>query len=97
MAEPIEERDGYVLLRLRVQPRASRDILIHEADGRLRLALTAPPAEGAANKAARDFLAKHLSVPRSSITLVKGEKSRNKILRIDGCTRAAVESFLSRA
>ncbi len=81
---PLEQRDGYVLLSVRVQPKASRDAICGESDGRVRVALTAPPVDGAANKALVRFLAKELGLPRRVFSVVRGERSREKTLRLDG-------------
>jgi uncharacterized protein len=53
-------------------------------NGALKVALTAPPVEGAANKALLEFLAKLLGAPKSSVVLISGEGSRNKIVRVEG-------------
>jgi uncharacterized protein len=53
-------------------------------NGALKVALTAPPVDGAANKALVEFLAKTLGVPKSGVTIVSGETSRNKTLRVAG-------------
>ena len=90
----IEEKDGSLYLHLRVQPKASRNAIRLEADGQLRVALTAPPLDGAANKALIAFLAKTLGVPKGSISLVRGEKSREKSLRILGAGAGHVRAVL---
>ena len=79
-----------MLLHVRVQPKASRNAIILEPDGRIRTALTAPPIEGAANKALVDFVAKTLGVSKSAVSVVKGEKSREKTVRVDGCSAVNV-------
>ena len=76
----IEEKGGCVLLRVRVQPRASRNAIRVEPDGRIRVALTAPPADGTANASLCSFLAKILSIPKTAVSLSKGERSRDKVL-----------------
>ncbi len=83
-----------VLLRVKVQPRASREAVVGEADGRLRVALTAPPVEGAANEALRRFLAARLGVARGRVTLEAGEKSREKTVRVTGVSETAVRKAL---
>jgi uncharacterized protein (TIGR00251 family) len=90
MPSPPEE----VLLRVRVQPKASRNALVVEDDGRIRVALTAPPVEGEANEALKAFLAKTLGVPRRAVSLVQGEKSRDKTVRIRGVTAEHVRRTL---
>ena len=84
--EAVSEEKGKVFLIVRVQPKASRDALACEPDGRIRVALKAPPIEGAANKALKTFLAKQLGVPKRAIEIVSGEKSREKRLMIEGLT-----------
>ena len=74
----IEQRPEGVLLRIRLQPRASRNEAAGESNGRLRVKVTAPPVDGAANEAAVKYLSKTLGVPKSSVRLVKGQKAREK-------------------
>ncbi len=78
-----EKPDGLVV-HVRVQPRASRNQLDGVVGDRLRLRLTAPPVEGEANKACAMFLASVFSVPKSHVTLVAGEKAREKSLHVQG-------------
>jgi uncharacterized protein (TIGR00251 family) len=97
-----------VELRVHVQPRASRSEIVgwrEEAGaGRgseelpvLAVRLTAPPVEGAANRACRDFLAEALGVKRAQVTLVSGEKSREKRFRIEELTADEVRSRVEAA
>jgi len=58
--------------------------------------LAAPPVDGAANEALVAFLADALALPRRSIRIVSGEKSRDKRVRIDGLDEAAVRDRLLR-
>jgi len=95
MAENALRADGKdTLLRVRVQPRASREDIVGLAEGRLRVALTAPPVEGAANDALRRFMAARLGVARGRVTLESGEKSREKTLRVVGMPEMAVREAL---
>ncbi|MBI2843615.1 MAG: DUF167 domain-containing protein [Armatimonadetes bacterium] len=71
-------------LKVRVTPRGSKDEIIGWRDDVLAIKLTAPPVEGAANKACIEFLAKVLDVKRAQITLVSGEKSRDKTFEVKG-------------
>src|SRR5229473_503995 len=80
------EARAAAVLRVRVQPRASRNEVTGWHDGVLHLRLTAPPVEGAANAACRDFLAAWLGVKRSQVALVSGEKSREKRFEVSGLT-----------
>ena len=82
------------LLRLRVQPRASIERLDGLRDGYVRLRLTAPPVEGAANAACMAFLAKTLGISRARLRLQAGVKSRDKLVHIAGLTPAQVAAAL---
>ena len=71
-------------IRIRVLPRASRNQVVGIDGGVLKVKLTAPPLEGKANKALRQFLARKLGVPKKDIEIVSGERSRMKLIRIHG-------------
>ena len=77
------------MVRLKVTPKARRAAVsgsIADPDGSLRLkvAVTAVPAEGAANDAVIALLAKEWRLPKSALTIAAGAADRRKILRIDG-------------
>jgi uncharacterized protein len=87
---PFRDVDGGCLVRIRVTPRAARTEFLGVAEGRLRVRLQAPPVDGAANKALTDFFAKALSLPKSAVTVERGETGREKTLRIAGCQGSAL-------
>lgn len=70
------------LLPVRVQPRAGRNEVVGWQGTALRVRVTAAPEAGEANQAVIDLLAGVLGVPRSSVELVKGAKSRDKLVRV---------------
>lgn len=72
-----------VTIQLRITPNASTKAIIIEG-GRLLVKLTAPPVEGKANKGLIRFLAKRLGVPPSSISILRGHTSRDKVLLVHG-------------
>ena len=74
-------QDDDLLLSLRVVPRASRDEMLAEP-GRLRVRITAPPVEGAANNHLIGFLAREFGLGRARVSLVRGHSSRDKLVRI---------------
>ena len=78
---------------LKVKPRSARERLAYDSNGELRLELRAPPSEGEANRACVYFLARALRLPQSSVTIVSGERSRRKLIRIRG--RSAAETVSS--
>jgi uncharacterized protein (TIGR00251 family) len=84
-----------VTLRVRVQPRSSREGLAGVREGALVVRLTAPPVEGAANEALVRFLADLLGVPRSAVTLRHGARGRDKTLHIAGVDEAAARARLA--
>lgn len=69
-------------LKVRVTPRASKNEIVGWRDGVLIVRTTAPPIEGAANKACIELVAKMLGVKRSQVSLVHGDKSRDKTFEI---------------
>jgi uncharacterized protein len=89
-AGPITPTQNGVRLHLRVQPRASRDEVAGVVGDVIRVRLTAPPVDGAANEALLRFLAGCLELTRSSVTLVSGHASRNKVAEVGGLSREEV-------
>ena len=75
-------QDGDLLLNIKVQPRASKDELAEVLGDSLKVRITAPPVDGAANKHLIAFLAKIFKVSKSQVTLISGETGREKRLRI---------------
>jgi uncharacterized protein len=73
-----------VNIRVYVAPRASTNRVVGVHHGALKVALTAPPVDGAANKALVEFLAKVLAVPKSAVVLSSGQTSRNKTVSVSG-------------
>lgn len=90
----LSESQTGVRLEVKVQPRSSRNQVIGEQNGALKIKLTAPPVDGEANAALVEFLAAHLKIPRKDITLIKGDTSRQKIIEISGFSAAQLLSRL---
>lgn len=90
-------RADSVLLRVRVQPRASRDEIVGWDGATLRVRVSAPPVEGEANAALADLLARSLRVPQSAVTLVRGAHGRDKLVRIQGRSLETLEARLKAA
>ena len=82
------------MLRVRVQPRSSRDAVSGVREGALVVRLTALPVEGAANDALCRFLGRTLGVPPSAVTLVQGVTGRNKRVAVAGLDAAQARSRL---
>jgi uncharacterized protein (TIGR00251 family) len=75
--------DG-IILSLHIQPRASKNEVCGVLDNALKIRLTSPPVDGAANKLCREFLADIFDVPRSAVEIIAGETSRHKRVYIRG-------------
>jgi|APDOM4702015248_1054824.scaffolds.fasta_scaffold281814_2 hypothetical protein len=78
------EAQEAVTLGIRIQPRASKNGMARMADGTLKIRLTAPPVDGAANEALVLFLADAFGVPRSQVEILSGLTARRKVVRISG-------------
>ena len=77
----IVTEDG-IVLNLHIQPRASKNEVCGLQDNSLKIRLTSPPVDGAANKLCREFLASLFDVPKSAVEIISGETSRHKRVRI---------------
>lgn len=69
---------------MRTIPRAARDEIAGVRDGRLLVRVSAPPVDGRANAAVCALLAKAAGVPKGAVSVVRGETSRDKRVRIEG-------------
>jgi hypothetical protein len=83
------------LVHLRVQPRAARNEIVAWQDDALRVRVTAPPVDGEANMAVRQLVARALGVAPSRVALVRGERSRDKVVRVAGLSLADVRARLA--
>ncbi|MBI4558699.1 MAG: DUF167 domain-containing protein [Candidatus Hydrogenedentes bacterium] len=81
-------------LEVRVQTRASKDGLRLEPDGRVRVAVSAPPVDGRANEMVLSLLAKVLGLSKSKVALVRGEKSRFKVVSFRGISKEELQKQL---
>jgi uncharacterized protein len=93
----VTSADGRVRFAVRVQPRASNNQIAGVHGDALKVRLTAPPVEGAANAELVAFLANVFVVKRQSVRILAGESSRSKIVEIDGITERAVHDVASGA
>ena len=83
------------MIPIRVTPRASKNEILGEGEGRLRIRLQAPPVEGAANKALEGFLASVLHCPKSHVIVVRGSTGREKVVQVRGWNCSQVLAKLS--
>lgn len=89
------EVDGVVRFAVRVTPRASRAAITGVHAGALKVSLTAPPVEGAANAALIELLADALRVPKRAVRIEHGDHNRQKTVAVEGITLAAVHALAS--
>ncbi len=91
---PIGETADGVVFNIRVIPRASRCELAGVQGDALKLRITAPPVEGAANKECVRFLSDMLGVKKSQIKIIAGHSSKNKKVSISGINRKDIEKVV---
>lgn len=94
MALDLRDTADGLTLRVRVQPRASRDALGGEREGALVVRLSAPPVEGAANEALARFLGRTLGIAPSAVQIVKGATGRLKLVAVAGLDAATARERL---
>jgi len=86
-----------VRFAVHVQPRAKRNEICGLYGDALKIRLTAPPVDGAANKALIAFLAKALDVSQRDVFIVSGQTGRHKVIEVQHTTRALVRIRLEKA
>jgi uncharacterized protein (TIGR00251 family) len=91
----LESAAGGVIIHVVVQPRASKNELAGLQGRELKVRLTSPPVEGAANKMCREFFAKLLGVAKGRVILAAGGKSRHKRLFVEGVSREDARKALT--
>jgi uncharacterized protein len=80
------------LLTIRLTPRAARERLAPGLDGAYLAHVTAPPVDGAANAALCRLVARAAGVPPSRVSVVRGQRGRRKVVRVDGAEEAALRA-----
>ena len=93
----LTEQDGILYLSIHVQPRASRAAVCGIYGDALKIAITAPPVDGKANKEVVAFLADLLGIAKREITVVSGQQSRAKWCRIGLLQMAEVRELIASA
>ena len=94
MMVDLRQRGEAVTFRVRVVPRASRNKIAAIQDGVVRIRLTAPPVEGAANEALVSFLSGVLRVPKRDVEIISGQTAREKAVSVSGLSPAEIEARL---
>ena len=95
MAAPwLREAGGAIVLALHVQPGAKRTEAAGTHGDSLKIRLAAPPVDGKANAALLEFLARKVGAGRTALTLISGQTSRTKRVRVDGVVADALRALL---
>ena len=87
-ANAIADTPGGCVIQIKVIPRAPQTMIDGMRGGALLVKLGAPPVEGQANESLLRFIAHICDVPRRSVALMSGERSRHKVIRVNHVTRA---------
>lgn len=85
------EKEAAVIFTVRVVPRASKSEIVGEHDGNLKVRISSPPVDGAANAELIKLLAKQFGVSRPAVEIVSGQSSKTKQIRIAGVTAAQLQ------
>lgn len=92
---PIVETAGGAIVTVRVVPNASRNEVAQLGPDAVRIRLQAPPVEGKANTALAEFLSETLGIKTRQVSIVSGDRSRNKRVAIAGVTPAEIAKRLA--
>jgi len=91
----MKEPASFCTLAIKAIPNASRSEIVGWLGDALKIKVHAPPVEGRANEVLCEFLADTLDVPRRAVTVVRGDTSRQKLVRIAGLTLAETKTKLN--
>jgi hypothetical protein len=92
----LKETAGGTLLSVKLQPRASKNEIGEPLGDELKIKVTAPPVDAAANQALVELLAETLSCPRGRVELIRGHTSRRKTVLLHGFKPDAVAAVINR-
>ena len=90
----IRDVEDGITCKVKVQPRASKNSIAGIVGNSLKLLLTSPPVDGEANEACVKFFAALCGVSKSKVTIISGNKNREKVLKIEGINRPCFADVL---
>lgn len=93
---PLTEKDGAVTFKVKAQPRAARSAVTGVYGDALKLRVAAPPVDGKANDEIKRLLARLFDVAASDVTIVSGETSQTKLIRIQTLSLERAQATLAR-
>ncbi|KJS84707.1 MAG: hypothetical protein JM58_10315 [Peptococcaceae bacterium BICA1-8] len=91
----LRENEAGLLVKIKVQPKASKNEIKGVQGDALKVRLTSPPVDGAANLACQNFFAELLDIPKSHVKITTGLTSRNKTLLIEGLSRVVFMNIIN--
>ena len=91
----VQVQNDRVLLHVKVQPRSSRNQIGEVVGRELKIKITAPPVDSAANKALVKFLSELLNCSRGAVQILHGETSRHKVIAVQGVSPDFLQQKLS--
>lgn len=94
---PKAPKPDHAQVAVRLKPGARTDEITGERDGRLLVSVSAPPIDGRANEALCRLLAKRAGVARGTVQIIRGARSRDKLVRVEGLSAAELRRLLSRS
>ncbi len=92
----LKAHEDHLTLSVYVQPNASKSKIVGEHDQKLKIALQAPPVDGAANDELVKFLTSLFDCSKKQIQLLQGEKNRSKVVSIQGITLEKAYAAISK-
>lgn len=90
----IQNYENGVKIKIKVQPRSSDCKIIGIHNGALKVKLRSPPLDGRANEELIELLARQIGISKSRISLIAGDKSKNKIVFVEGLTKEQANTVL---
>lgn len=92
----IKETETGVILKIKVQPKASKNEIKGLQGDALKVRLTAPPVDGAANTACQSFFSDLFKIPKNRVKIIAGLTNRNKTLLLEGLSKLEFDSIIDK-
>lgn len=88
------QKDGSIIFGVHVIPRASRSEIVGQHDDSLKVRICSPPVDGAANAEIIRLFSKHFGVSKSEVSIVSGETSKKKRIKIENLSLSKFEELI---